>query len=277
MSAARRLLRAGLSPSAGAVVLGYHDVVGDDRTANGLTVSAPALDGHITLMRQMGMSFVSAGELVDRLEAGRAITGCAVVTFDDAFVGVHRFALPVLAANDVHATVFTVAEGLGGEPPWWPGQGRTMTAAEVEEVVEAGHEIGSHTSSHCSLTELGPGRLEAELVESKALLGRLAGRPVDLLAYPSGHHDDSVRSRARAAGYRAGFTFLNGRVVGDEDIFRIPRLTMGAHMTRVRLAYHLLRSSDSWPDHQLDRVTASLPEGGGGVGEQGSQLSRGGG
>ena len=38
---------------------------------------------------------------------------------------------------------------------------------------------------------------------------------VDLLAYPSGHHDARVRAHAAAAGYRAGFTFLNGRVLPD--------------------------------------------------------------
>ncbi|MCW2816684.1 MAG: hypothetical protein JWN84_4139, partial [Nocardioides sp.] len=39
-----------------------------------------------------------------------------------------------------------------------------------------------------------------------------------------------------------------------DDVLRLPRFTMGAHHGRLRLAYHLARPADSWPDHQLDRV-----------------------
>ncbi|HUF84538.1 MAG TPA: hypothetical protein VMQ81_08110, partial [Acidimicrobiia bacterium] len=75
--------------------------------------------------------------------------------------------------------------------------------------------------------------------------------------YPFGHHDDGVRAVARRVGYRAGFTFLNGRVEGGLDRYRLPRLTMYEGHTRAMLAYHLARPASSWPDHQVDRVAAA--------------------
>jgi hypothetical protein len=64
-----------------------------------------------------------------------------------------------------------------------------------------------------------------------------------------------VRRAAGDAGYRAAFTFLNGRIDGRHDPFRLPRLTMGSHHSALRLAHHLGRPATSWPDTQLDAVT----------------------
>ncbi|MDP9020793.1 MAG: hypothetical protein M3N25_08325, partial [Actinomycetota bacterium] len=55
-------------------------------------------------------------------------------------------------------------------------------------------------------------------------------------------------------GYRAGYSFLNGRITAGLDRYRLPRITMGRGQGRPRLAYHLVRSSRSWPDTQSDAV-----------------------
>ena len=144
-------------------------------------------------------------------------------------------------------------------PPWWPAARRTMTTGELIRVHSRGLTLGGHTRTHASLPSLAPSDLADELAGCRADLERLTGSRVDLLAFPSGHHDSRVRAATRDAGFQAAFTFLNGRVSGGDDIYRLPRLTMGAHMTSRRLAYHLTRSARSWPDHQLDRVEADEP------------------
>ncbi|MGB5757851.1 MAG: hypothetical protein WBM50_13125, partial [Acidimicrobiales bacterium] len=92
------------------------------------------------------------------------------------------------------------------------------------------------------------------LVASRHWLQQVSGQPVELFAYPSGHHDGRVRAALAGAGYGAACTFLNGRVAGGDDPMRLPRLTMGAHTSVPRLAYHLLRKPSSWPPHQIDTV-----------------------
>ncbi len=254
-SVARQLLTHGARAADGAVVLGYHDVVSNGPTE--YQVDEALLDRHLRLLTRLGLTFVTATELIERLAAGRSVEGCAVVTFDDALVGVYRNARAVLDRHEVRATVFTVSGHLGTKPAWWDGQQATMTAAELLELVDDGHEIGSHTVDHPSLTSLSADQVLTELSASRQALRDLTGQTVDLLAYPSGHHDASVRAAAERVGYRAGFTFLNGRVDPTTDPYRLPRLTMGPHLSTARLAAQLLRAPGSWPDHQLESVVAS--------------------
>lgn len=248
------LLAGGQPKVHGAVVLAYHDVAPAGAQAEGLTVTASDLEDHLTLVRRSGSRIVHLSRLVDALLGGRDVTGQVAVVFDDALVGVHHHGLPVLAALGVPATIFAVTSHVGTTPPWWPGSARTMTRAELAESVAAGCEISGHTRNHPSLPALSDPELADELGGGRAWLEDLAGRPLDLLAYPFGHHDKRVRDTAQALGYRAGFSFLNGRLVEGQDRFKLPRLTMHAGHTRARLAFHLARSSASWPDHQQDTV-----------------------
>jgi len=243
--------------AAGAAVLGYHDVRADGETSDEhYTVSAGQLRAHVDTVRRAGLQIVALGEIVDRLTARRPVDGLAAITFDDALVGVHRHALPVLRELQVPATVFVVTDALGVTPPWWPGAARTMTADELREAVADGVELHSHSSVHASLPTLPPADLHADLTRSRAVLRDTFGAPADLLAYPSGHHDAAVRAAAADTGFRAAVTFLNGRLRAGDDPLRIPRFTAHAGMTAVTLARHLARPPALWPDHQLDAVGA---------------------
>ena len=252
-AAARLVTGRGAAP--GAVVLGYHDVL-PAGSASGWSVGADLLDAHLRVVRQVGLTIVDLDLLVDRLLAGEPVDRLAAVTFDDGLVGVVEHALPILTAGEVPATVFVVSGDPGRPPSWWPGARRTMDRRELERIVDAGLTIGAHTRSHHSLPGLSPDSLADELEGCRADLTAWTGSSVDLVAYPSGHHDDRVRLAAERAGFRAGFTFLNGRISPSDDPFRLPRLTMGSHLSPARLRHQLLRSGRSWPDHQLARVVA---------------------
>jgi peptidoglycan/xylan/chitin deacetylase (PgdA/CDA1 family) len=237
---------------AGAIVLAYHDV---RPTPGGYHVTPEQLAAHVTLVRSAGLRIIPLDALVDAFLAAEDIDDLAAVSFDDALLGVAELGAPVLERLHCPATVFAVARMPATELDWTVGEQRTLSEAELQALAQRpGITIGSHASTHPSLPTLGVEALADELRGSRHTLAELLGRPVDLLAYPFGHHDDQVRSAARSAGYRAAFTFLNGRVELGQDAFRLPRLTMGAHHTRVRLAYHLGRAASSWPDTQRAEV-----------------------
>jgi len=232
----------------GGLVLAYHDVY---PASAGYHVSADQLAQQLQLLRSAGLRIVPLTSIVDALEAGREVDDLAAVTFDDALIGVAELAVPVLQRLAVPATVFAVARRLGAEPDWTDGYQRTLSEAELCDLAGLpGIAIGSHASTHRSLPTLDDRELEQELRGGRTFLEDLVGQPVDLLAYPFGHHDERVRRAAVVAGFRAGFTFLNGRCEHGQDRFRLPRLTMGAHLGRLRLAYHVGRDAASWPDTQ---------------------------
>lgn len=251
-AAVAALVRRRAAPEA--VVLAYHDVVA--RGATGYTVTARALRGHVRLVRSLGLRLVGVRELAERAATGAPTAGLAALAFDDGLIGVHRHALDVLAEEGAPATVFAVSRVWGAEPEWWPGSARTMDRTEMLEARAAGLTIDAHTRTHPSLPACDDAALAAEVAGCRADLEDLTGEPVRTLAYPQGHHDARVRAAARDAGYDAAFTFLNGRIQPGDDPLRLPRLTMTATHTPLRLAYHLARPAASWPDHQVDAVAA---------------------
>ncbi len=238
----------------GAVVLGYHDVQPLDAVATDYTVTPELLLWQLTKAQQWGLSFVCLPDLTRLWLAGRSVDGLASVVFDDALVGVHRYAAGILADLHIPGTLFPLTRGLGERPSWWAGSARTMTAKENTELLDLGWSLGSHTHTHDSLPTLDPERHRSEIIGSREELEDATGRPVTTIAYPFGHHDERVRQVCREAGYEAGFTFLTGRVTNDLNAFKLPRLTMTMSSTGLRWAYHLTRSAASWPDTQLDAV-----------------------
>lgn len=256
LGAAGRLLT-GRAGRGGGVVLCYHDVVAGPEVDGPWSVTVAQLRTHLRVVRRLGFDFVSLADITGRALRGEPVDGLAAVAFDDALAGVARHALPVLYEQDVPSTLMTVSTAWGSPPKWWPGSAPTMTRAELAEAVAHGVDLAAHTRTHASLTALagGPtGSLRDEVAGCRDELEDLTGAPVELFAYPFGHHDPAVREAVETAGYAAAFTFLNGRVETGLDRLRLPRFTMGAHQSTARLTYHLARSASSWPDHQLDRV-----------------------
>ncbi len=249
--AALRVLGGGPVRASGAVVFAYHDIDDDPANATTYLATPDRLRAQLLSVISWGIRFVELGELCDRHARDESLDGLAAISFDDGLHGVYRHALPILRELDVPATVFVVADpGACAQP--WPGS-RAMTDQEVRALADNRVTIGSHTMSHASLPGLDTVALRHELADSRARLEDLAQRPVNLLAYPYGHHDPRVRAETRASGYRAACTFLNGRFTARVDQYRIPRLTMN-EQNRGRLAYHVSRPAASWPDHQVDIV-----------------------
>ena len=244
-----------------AIILTYHDV-GEDESSEVLYYLSPdRLRAQLSLVSRSGARFVTLAELVDAFLAGDPLDGLAAVTFDDGLVGVHHHALPVLLDLGVPATVFVVSDLPDtAHPPWYPGSARTMTRAELKELSDAGIQLESHTRTHADLPTLDETKLRDELTGSRAVIEDLTAKPVQFLAYPFGHHDDRVRAAAADCGYRAAFTFLNGRVTPGLDPYRLPRLNMWSGQGGLRLAYHLARPTWSWGDHQVERVSGPGPQ-----------------
>ncbi len=246
-AAAVHLGRALPTEGRGAAVLCYHDIGRDPTNRTDYYVSPERFRDHLRWIRDWGMTIVPLAEIVDRLALGRDLDGLAAITFDDALLGVHEYAGAILHDLNVPATVFVVSDVLGEDPAFWPGAARTMTAAELGDLTDSGLVgIGSHTKTHVSLPAAATDVRRAELIESRTALAEIADSPVDLVAYPSGHHDLDTERASAAAGYRAGFTFRFGRVTPTTDPLAIPRFCMGPDHDRFRLARQLARPVRSW-------------------------------
>lgn len=105
------------------------------------------------------------------------------ITFDDGWQSVYDRALPLLDKHDFRSTQYVNASSL--ETP------NFMTAAEVQQMHQAGHEIAAHSYEHIDLTSIGAGRLDDQLRKSKETLAA-AGLGTGGLAPPFGRSDPQV-------------------------------------------------------------------------------------
>jgi peptidoglycan/xylan/chitin deacetylase (PgdA/CDA1 family) len=163
---------------------------------------------------------VSLRESVQMMNGrGRLPAGITSITFDDGFASVHEWAMPILLRKELPATIFVVPGTLepGADIDWVKDAEaplRALSAAQILELRDAGFSIGSHSYEHLDLPTLDEGQILADLRRSRERLEDLVERPVELLAYPFGHHDERVRIAAERAGFENSFAMADGLPVG---------------------------------------------------------------
>jgi peptidoglycan/xylan/chitin deacetylase (PgdA/CDA1 family) len=207
-----------------------------------LRVDPRRLDGHLRLLRRMGLRGVSLAELVRAHDAGAA-RNLVGLTFDDGYTDFLDHAVPVLQRHGMTATVYVVAGRLAGTNQWDDGPRiGIMDAAQVRTVATAGFEVGSHTMTHARLEGAAAQTLVEEISGSREVLEQVLEAPVGGFCYPYGSFDQAAADAVRAAGYD------HACVTGDYDPgdrFTLPRCYVsprdtGAHVV-ARLARHHLR------------------------------------
>ncbi len=113
-----------------------------------------------------------------------------------------------LTFDDTYGEQFEIAGQLAGMPSTFyvnsprVSAAGSMTAAQLDALVAAGHEIGSHTLSHPHLPQLSAEQQQAELCGDRDALVALGHDP-STIAYPFGDDSPEVRASARACGFAA--------------------------------------------------------------------------
>jgi peptidoglycan/xylan/chitin deacetylase (PgdA/CDA1 family) len=104
-----------------------------------------------------------------------------------------------------------------------------MTWSDVEKLVAAGMDVGSHTRTHRVLDTLSDEDLESELAGSRGELADVLGHASTSIAYPVGYPiEPRVRRALVRAGYRLGFTNQTGAswTGARVDPFAVRRMSM---------------------------------------------------
>lgn len=105
------------------------------------------------------------------------------LTFDDGpDPKVTRQILETLQKHDAKATFFM----LGSRVEYYPDI--------VNEMKEAGHELGNHTWTHADLTKLGAERIVKEIDKTSAIIEEVTGQKVEAFRPPYGAVNDSVHN-----------------------------------------------------------------------------------
>ncbi len=142
---------------------------------------------------------------------------CVVLTFDDGHNSNYSLAMPALLDARVTATFYVISGFVDKDPDY-------LTSRQLRELAASGMLIGSHTMTHRWLPQLSGMEIQQELVDSKAKLEDIIGRPVLDFALPGGHGNRRIFEVARQSGYRSVATCQVGVFQSGSDPFHIPRL-----------------------------------------------------
>jgi peptidoglycan/xylan/chitin deacetylase (PgdA/CDA1 family) len=102
---------------------------------------------------------------------------------------------------------------------------RTLTAPEVTQLADGGLvEIGAHTINHPPLATLACDAQRREIVESKAQLETIIGRPVASFAYPHGSYSAATVGTLQEVGFDCACASDTDVVWYSASRFALPRL-----------------------------------------------------
>ena len=113
--------------------------------------------------------------------------GMVSVTFDDGWQSVADKAVPLLNEFDIKTTQYVISEASNKSVAQY------MTVDTLKQMKADGHEIGSHTLTHCDQTKLSNEEILANARDSKSTLENDGLGPISSFAYPYGRYDDNTQ------------------------------------------------------------------------------------
>ncbi|MBI4872204.1 MAG: polysaccharide deacetylase family protein [Candidatus Riflebacteria bacterium] len=215
-----------------------------------LHVSPEAFEAQMSWLASAGYR-TAGSQTLEAHFAGLPVHGTNVVlTFDDGSDDFADLAMPVLERHGFKAIVFAVTGWVDGRLQMTSSPGvspaRSLSWEALGGVLRAGHEVGSHTVSHADLRSLDDAQLARELSDSRAALEDRLQVRIRLLAYPRGKYDARTLQAARAAGYEAAFTTLDGHVRPDDPPFELRRVPVYPDTSMTAFRQRLGPAMDWW-------------------------------
>ena len=200
-----------------------------------ISVRPAAFERQLRLLRKQGWRTLGPDELHATVLGERELQRRdIVITFDDGYEDNLRWAAPLLREHGFVAVVFvtTTRFGQDSDAAGWgsdaPGCGRFLSVAQLQQWLDLGLHLGSHTHTHTLAGQLDEAGLLDEYQRSRQLLEHGFGRPVRLLAYPDGSHDARAQAAAARAGYIASFTTTPGLNRADTPPHALRRTEVSA-------------------------------------------------
>ncbi len=109
-----------------------------------------------------------------------------------------------------------------------PEFARLMTFDEIAELAADGHEIGSHSMTHCLMPECDDRALAYEVAESRRVLQARLGKTIASFCYPNGNSDARTAHAVAQAGYSRAVTTTWGSNGQAAERFQLKRYDMVA-------------------------------------------------
>ena len=166
-----------------------------------------------------GRCFVSVDKMLDIIKT-KSREKFAVLTFDDVPDNFYTNAYPFLRKENIPFILFITTDFIN--------KAGFLTKEQIFELdKDPLCTIGAHTISHPMLRNVTNSMYE--LSESKNILEKLLGHPVDFIAYPFGRQSSVSRRvmiEAEKSGYKCAFGTIQSPISekSSKNLFYLPRI-----------------------------------------------------
>ena len=167
-----------------------------DTIRQSLNIYPETLKSQIETLKNAGYIFVTPSDLGKVLdgEAENFPKKTVILSFDDGYMDFYTDVFPILKEENVKAVAYIV--------PNFLNRPNFMFSFQLKEVAKSPLvEIGAHTMDHYALAGMEKNKARYEIAESRKVLQKELGLPINSFAYPYGSFDKQAIELVREAGF----------------------------------------------------------------------------
>ena len=185
------------------LILLYHNIAPTLSPFGGV-VSPTTFKNHIRYIKNLNLKFLSPDEFFKNSNG-------ILITFDDGFEELYKYAFPIIQDEDIPAMIFIVSGYAGKRNDWDIALGKSfvhLSWDKIKEMHRYGIVIGSHSHFHPDYTRVSIETVKKDIKESYDKVSEEIGERVKYFSYPFGRALEEDWMVVREAGFERAFTSI---------------------------------------------------------------------
>ncbi|MBN1488021.1 MAG: polysaccharide deacetylase family protein [Anaerolineae bacterium] len=197
--------------------VGRESLEADNQSTTRYNVTVEDFDAQLALLYWLGYQPVTVSQIMAAVAGEFTLPERPIaITIDDGWVEQYTNIFRLLQKYDFLATFYI--------PSTYPVGGRFVTWEELQEIADAGMEIGSHTRKHVDLTTVTSDVAWQEIYNSRLTLESKLGITVTSLSYPYANYNSSVVEMLEKAGYTSAVAMGSIPIQGAFNRYSLNRV-----------------------------------------------------
>ncbi|WP_276481125.1 polysaccharide deacetylase family protein [Paraflavitalea pollutisoli] len=189
-------------------ILCYHQIRDwrptDSKTAQNYIVPVENFRNQIKALADSGYHTILPDQLYAYLTTGAALPSKPIMlTFDDTDLDQYTVALPEMNKYGFKGVFFVMTVSIG-RPNY-------MTKAQIKDLADKGHSIGSHTWDHHNVKQYQGQDWVTQIEKPSKTLETITGKPINYFAYPFGLWNPQAIPHLKEKGMIAAFQLAGKR------------------------------------------------------------------
>ncbi|CAG8998969.1 MAG: hypothetical protein CENE_00933 [Candidatus Celerinatantimonas neptuna] len=218
----------------------YHQITHENHPSfnNHLSVTVKRFEEQIYYLTKKNYQFITLRELATNPNLDFCRNKYIILTFDDIFQTFYQFAFPILKKYGIRATAFLIGNSFNHDKYMNLKEDGliSLTSDQINELLEYGIEIGSHTMTHNQLTDLTDNQANQELTDSYQLIKSLTNDNITF-CYPRGAYNTEHLKMVKEIGYLAAVTIQRGNAQDLSALFNLKRIKVSQKHKGIKIRY----------------------------------------